>query len=224
MSNATIGSYTAGEWSKIQADARTYQQLREKYGSLKEAQNQGVNTKNTRSGLSLSNAYNTTRVMSGNRQYKTNISKRTGYHLEGKETSYNRNATMSVKVGAGHRVQNTRAAGGAKAGQTNKDRSGRLRNAQKDLSRSPAARSAFGKAVASGIKQSLTKGKGSSSNTSSKKTTTNNSRRSGGSTGRSGRGTNRSVRGSGGLNKNRKGSVSNKAHNRMEKSKKKRKF
>lgn len=172
MSNATIGSYTAGEWSKIQADARTYQQLRKEYGSLKEAQKQGVNTKNTRSGLSLSNAYNTTRVMSGNRQYKTNISKRTGYHLEGKETSYNRNATMSVKVGAGHRVQNTRAAGGAKAGQTNKDRSGRLRNAQKDLSRSPAARSAFGKAVASGIKQSMTKGRNSSSNTSSKKTTT----------------------------------------------------
>lgn len=217
MSNATIGSYTAGEWSKIQADARTYQQLREKYGSLKEAQRRGVNTKNTRSGLSLSNAYNTTRVMSGNRQYKTNISKRTGYHLEGKETSYNRNATMSVKVGAGHRVQNTRAAGGAKAGQTNKDRSGRLRNAQKDLSRNPAARSAFGKAVAGGIKQSMTKGKGSSSNTSSKKTTTSNG-------GKSGKGTNKFIRGSGGLNKNRKGSISNRAHERKEKTKKKRRY
>lgn len=185
MSNATIGSYTAGEWSKIQADARTYQQLREEYGSLKEAQNQGVNTKNTKSGLSLSNAYNTTRVMSGNRQYKTNISKKTGYHLEGKETSYNRNATLSVKVGAGNRVQNTKAAGGAKAGQTNKDRSVRLRNAQKDLSRNPASRSAFGKAVASGIKQSTTKGKGSSSNTSSKKTTTRNGRKYGSGIGKS---------------------------------------
>ena len=113
MSNATIGSFTAGEWNAIKSDDKMYSALIKKYGTLKEAQRNGVDTKSTRSGLSLSNAHNTVKVMSGQRQYKTNLSKKTGYHLEGKKTQYNQSSTLSVKMGRGNRVKNTQAAGGA---------------------------------------------------------------------------------------------------------------
>ena len=171
MSNATIGSFTAGEWNKIQSDARTYQQLRKEYGSLKEAQRRGVDTKNTKSGLSLSNAYNTTRVMSGNRQYKSNISKKNGLPLEGKRTSYNRLSTLSVKVGKGSRVQNTQAAGGAKA----------IKNLKPSTTKNIRSQ----QRIARNYKPSTTSGSKSSNTSSTKKTTTRNSRRSNRGTGRS---------------------------------------
>lgn len=116
MSNATIGSFTAGEWNAIKSDARRYEALVGEYGSLKAAREKGgVDTKTTKSGLSLSNAHNTVKVMTGQRQYKSNISKKSGLHLEGKKTQYNRLTTMSVKMGKGSTVRNTQAAGGAKA-------------------------------------------------------------------------------------------------------------
>lgn len=175
MSNATIGSFTAGEWNKIQSDARTYQQLRKEYGSLKEAQRRGVDTKNTKSGLSLSNAYNTTRVMSGNRQYKSNLSKKTGLPLEGKKTSYNKLSTLSVKVGKGSKVQNTQAAGGAKA----------IKNLKPSTTKNIRSQQNAAKALAKNYKPSTTSGSKSSKTSSTKKTTTSNGRKYGKGIGKS---------------------------------------
>ncbi len=216
MSNATIGSYSAGEWGRVQADAARYQQLRKEYGSLRAAREAGVDTKTTKSGLSLSNAYNTTRVMSGNRQYQTNISKRTGLHLEGKQTSYNRYTTMSVKVGRGNTVKNTKAAGGAKTPQN--------KNIYKNKTASQQASKAFQKSGA--YKPSTSSG--SKSSTTSKSKTVKTKTKKSSSTGRKTGGskfinkTKTGGRGAGGLNKNKKGTVLNKKIQRDTKRKYKR--
>lgn len=214
MSNATIGSFTTGEWNAIKSDDRTYNALIKKYGSLKEAQRNGVNTKSTRSGLSLSNAHNTVKVMSGQRQYKTNLSKRTGYHLEGKKTQYNQSSTLSVKMGRGNRVKNTRAAGGATP---------MKQSIQTTWQRHQQNAAAYAtKNITRGTKSGTTSNRGSSSSGSKSGT------RSGTGSGRSTRGTTtrqkikQTGRGSGGLLRNKKGTTSNKAHTRREKNKKRR--
>lgn len=207
MSNATIGSFTAGEWNAIKSDDKTYNALIKKYGTLKEAQRNGVDTKSTRSGLSLSNAHNTVKVMSGQRQYKTNLSKKTGYHLEGKKTQYNQSSTLSVKMGRGNRVQNTKAAGGA-----------RPINVKKREQITQGIQQRASKYATKTISRGTKSGSGSSKASNS----------SGSGSGRSTRGTTprqkikQTSRGSGGLLRNKKGTKSNKAHTRREKNKKRR--
>lgn len=162
MSNATIGSYTAGEWGRIQADARRYLDLRNKYGSLRAAQKEGIDTKNTKSGLSLSNAYHTNRIMreGGKGEYKL-VRNKNGTYREGKETSFSRNSTLSarvVKKGTGQTFNNKQAAGGAKTIQS--------KNRAKSY-----AQQRHSRAIAKNLKPSTTSGS-KSGKTSSTRTTT----------------------------------------------------